>query len=77
VPTLNGDREIEIPAGTESGTVLRMRGAGIRHLDGGTGDLLVRVAVHVPKRLSREEKALLRKLEEQAVEKVPGPRKPA
>jgi len=76
VPTLSGERELEIPAGTESGQVLRLRGSGIRHLDGGTGDQLVRVVIHVPKRLSREEKALLRKLDEQMGEKVPGPRKP-
>ncbi len=76
VPTLCGEREIEIPAGVESGEAIRLRGAGIRHLDGGTGDQIVRIVIHVPKRLSREEKVLLRKLEEQAVEKVPGPRKP-
>jgi molecular chaperone DnaJ len=62
VPTLNGEREFELPAGTASGTVLRLRGAGINHLDGGTGDELVRVVIQVPKRLSREEKNLYRQL---------------
>ena len=77
VPTLNGEKEIEVSAGTQPGTVVRVRGAGVKHLDGGTGDQLVRLVVHVPKKLSREEKTLLRKLEEQASEKVPEPRKPA
>jgi molecular chaperone DnaJ len=77
VPTLNGDKELEIPAGTLSGTVLRIRGAGIRHLDGGVGDELVRVVIHVPRRLSKTEKDLLKKLDEARAEEVPGARKPA
>ena len=77
VPTLSGEKEIELPAGTHSGTVTRIRGAGIKHLDGGVGDELVRVVIHVPKRLSRDEKLLLKKLEEQRTEQVPAARKPA
>ncbi len=76
VPTLSGEREIEVPAGTQSGSIVRLRGAGVKHLDGGTGDELIRIVVHVPRRLSREEKNLLRKLAEQAAEPVPAPRKP-
>ncbi|MBM3315164.1 molecular chaperone DnaJ [candidate division WOR-3 bacterium] len=77
VPTLNGEKELEIPAATASGTVLRVRGAGVRHLDGGAGDELVRVVIHVPKRLSREEKGLYRQLAELKTDSVPAPRKPA
>jgi molecular chaperone DnaJ len=77
VPTLAGEKEIEVPAGTPSGTVLRIRGVGIRHLDGGAGDELVRVVIHVPRHLSRDEKALLKKLDESRTEELPGPRKPA
>lgn len=76
VPTLKGEKEIEVPAGTQPGTVLRIRGAGIRHLQGGTGDQLVRVLVHVPRKLSREEKKLLQELDKARTETVPGPRKP-
>jgi DnaJ-class molecular chaperone len=57
--------------------VLRIRGAGIKHLDGGVGDELVRVAVHIPRKLSRDEKNLLKKLEEARSEQVPPARKPA
>ncbi|MEO0077461.1 MAG: molecular chaperone DnaJ [candidate division WOR-3 bacterium] len=77
VPTLNGEREIDVPAGTQPGTVLRIRGAGIRGLNGGVGDELVRVVVHVPRRLSKEEKELYRRLAEKGADKVPEPRRPA
>jgi molecular chaperone DnaJ len=76
VPILHGEKEVEVPAGTHSGTVLRIRGAGIKHLDGGVGDELVRVVIHVPKRLSRDEKNLLKKLDESKSEETPAPRKP-
>lgn len=77
VPTLAGEKEIEVPAGTTSGTVLRIRGAGIKHLEGGVGDELVRMVIHVPRRLSREEKNLLKKLDEARTEDLPRPRKPS
>jgi molecular chaperone DnaJ len=76
VPTLSGEKELEVPAGTQSGTVLHIRGAGIKHLDGGVGDELVRVVIHVPRHLSRDEKNLLKKLDESKSEPTPGPRKP-
>jgi molecular chaperone DnaJ len=76
VPGLAGEREIDVPAGTQSGAVFRVRGAGIRHLDGGAGDELVRVVLHVPRKLSREEKGLVRKLDEARSEPVPPPRRP-
>jgi molecular chaperone DnaJ len=77
VPTLSGEKELEVPAGTQSGTVLHIRGAGIKHLDGGVGDELVRVVLHVPRHLSHDEKTLLKKLDESKSEPTPGPRKPA
>lgn len=76
VPTLSGEREIEVPSGTASGTVVRVRGAGIKRLNGGTGDELVRFIVHVPHRLSRDEKNLYRRLAESQAEAVPPPRRP-
>ena len=77
VPTLGGKAKLKIPAGTASGSTLRMRGKGIPHLRGrGTGDELVHVVVWVPKRPSAEEKKLLKKLGGLQSSKVPGPRKP-
>lgn len=54
VPTLSGERvKVKVAAGTSSGTTLRVKGKGIAAKDG-TGDLLVRVDVHVPTRLSKQ-----------------------
>ena len=77
VPTLEGKAKLKIPAGTPSGSTLRMRGKGIPHLRGrGTGDELIHVVVWVPKRPSPEEKKLLKDLGKLQSSKVPGPHKP-
>jgi len=77
VPTLTGKARLRVPAGTASGTVLRMRGKGVPHVRGrGAGDELVRVVVWVPARPSAEEKKLLRRLGELERARVPGPHKP-
>jgi molecular chaperone DnaJ len=63
VPTLNGPVTLKVPAGTPSGKTFRVRGKGApKH--GGHGDLLVTVSVDVPGKLSREEKDLLKQLQE-------------
>lgn len=61
VPTLEGKAEIKIPAGTQNGTVFRIRGKGIRNVHGhGMGDLHVQVSVEVPTKLNTEQKAKLK-----------------
>ena len=61
VPTLDGTRQLRIPPGTQHGSVLRIRGQGLPDLRyGHKGDLLVQVAVEIPKRLSTEQENLLR-----------------
>jgi len=65
VPTLDGTARLEVPAGTQSHKVFRLRGQGVPHLHSGRkGDLLVRVRVWVPKKLSKDEKLLVEKLAE-------------
>ena len=65
VPTLSGPALLKIPAGTQDGTMFRLRGKGMSNAHGGgNGDQLVHVAVEVPTRLSR---AMREKLEEFAV----------
>jgi molecular chaperone DnaJ len=60
VPTLDGKASVKIPAGTQSGTVFKLRGKGMPHLRGnGQGQLLVRVAVEVPTRLTAEQRGKL------------------
>ncbi len=64
VPTMNGEVKLRIPAGTEPGRTFRIRGKGAPKPRGGRGDLLVTVRVDVPSKLSKEEKELLRRLQE-------------
>ena len=65
VPTVLGTAEVEIPPGTQSGTILRLRGEGLPRLQSaGRGDQLVRVAVWIPTRVSGEEEELVRRLKE-------------
>jgi molecular chaperone DnaJ len=59
VPTLDGTVTVKIPAGTQSGKTLRVRGKGAPRSGGGTGDLLVKVDVQVPTKLTKQEKQLL------------------
>jgi molecular chaperone DnaJ len=63
VPTLDGSREIEIPAGTQPGETLRLRSAGLPSLRrSARGDLRVVVNVVIPRRLSGEQRELLERL---------------
>lgn len=65
VPTLEGRGEVEIPAGTQSGTVFKLGGKGMPDpRRRGLGDLLVQVVIEVPKKLSKDEEVLLRELAE-------------
>jgi molecular chaperone DnaJ len=60
VPTLNGAARLKIPAGTQSGTLFRLRGKGMPNVHGhGHGDQHVRVMVEVPSRLSRAQREKL------------------
>ncbi|MEI7809877.1 MAG: DnaJ C-terminal domain-containing protein, partial [Verrucomicrobiota bacterium] len=57
VPTLEGRATIRIPAGTQPGTLLRIKGRGVKNLQGyGQGDLHIRVQVEVPTHLNSEQK---------------------
>ncbi|MBU8932412.1 MAG: molecular chaperone DnaJ [candidate division Zixibacteria bacterium] len=63
VPSLWGDVQLRIPAGTQPGKVLKMRGKGIPHLHrNGSGDQLVQITVWVPTKLRTEDKNMLEKL---------------
>ncbi len=65
VPTLNGTRKLKIPAGTQHGSIFRIRGQGLPDMrTGGRGDLLVQTAVEIPRRLTPEQERLLRQYAE-------------
>lgn len=65
VPTLDGTEKIKIPAGTQNGDIIKLRGRGMptprRNL---AGDLLIQVFIEVPKNVSGEYEKLIRKLAE-------------
>lgn len=65
VPTIHGYAKLKVSAGTESGTVLRLKGKGVPALQGyGAGDQHVRLRVEVPDRLDRAQKEWLNRLAE-------------
>jgi len=65
VPTLNGKAEIKIPAGTQPGTMFRLKGKGVKNVQGyGHGDLHVRVLVEVPTHLTAAQKEKLQEFAE-------------
>lgn len=65
IPTLDGPRPFRMPAGTQSGDVFSLKGLGVPHLrSSARGDMLVRVQVVTPTRLSDDQKQLLLKLAE-------------
>ncbi len=60
VPTLTGSANIKVPAGTHNGTVFRLKGRGVRNVQGhGVGDLLVKVVVEVPTHLNGAQRSKL------------------
>uniref|UniRef100_UPI003216EA25 molecular chaperone DnaJ n=1 Tax=uncultured Draconibacterium sp. TaxID=1573823 RepID=UPI003216EA25 len=64
IPTVENKVKVKIDAGTQPEKILRLRGKGIPDVNGyGRGDLLVRVHVWIPKKLSNEEKRTLEKLQ--------------
>ncbi|MFA6213927.1 MAG: molecular chaperone DnaJ [Candidatus Micrarchaeia archaeon] len=63
VPTLFGKVKLHIPAGTQTHTILRMRGEGMPHVRGrGKGDQLIRVIVRTPSSLSEKQRKALEEL---------------
>jgi len=63
VPTLDGTQELDIPAGTQPGTTMTIRGAGMPPLRRGRrGDIKVVVNVAIPRKLNREQRRLLEQL---------------
>jgi molecular chaperone DnaJ len=72
VPTIEGEEEVEIKAGTQPGTEIRLRGRGVPHLRraGSRGDLHVFVNVVVPAKLSKRQRELLTEYAAEAGESV-------
>jgi molecular chaperone DnaJ len=63
IPTLDGNTNLRIRPGTQPGEILKLKGKGMPRLRGyGRGDLLVRVDIVVPEKLSQQQKVLLEQL---------------
>jgi DnaJ-class molecular chaperone len=63
VPTLNGEVQLKVPAGTQCGQIFRLSNRGVSHLKGGGhGDQYVKVKVMVPKNLGPREEELIREM---------------
>jgi molecular chaperone DnaJ len=69
IPTLEGKEIIlKVPAGSESGKIIRVKGKGIPHFSGfGRGDMFVELEIKVPKKLTKKQKELLKKLQEEGL----------
>ena len=64
VPTFEGEQALKIPEGTQSGTILKLRGKGIPVLNGhGKGNLFVEVRVQTPTKLTKRQRELLQELQ--------------
>lgn len=64
VPTIDGKVEYNVPEGTQSGTVFRLRSKGIQYVNGkGRGDQYVKVEVEIPKKLTRAQRDALKAFE--------------
>jgi len=63
VPTLDGNAQVKIHRGTQPGEIIRLKGKGVPQLQGyGRGDLLIKIDISVPKKLTKQQKTLLEKL---------------
>lgn len=72
VPTVDGDVKYKIPAGTQSGTLFRLKGKGVPRVNSsGRGDQYVKVIVDIPKNLNEKQKDALRAFMEACGETVP------
>jgi len=68
VPTPEGAVSLKIPAGSEDGKLIRIKGRGAPRLTGkGKGDVLARVRIQVPKRVNKKERELLEELQKGVV----------
>ena len=70
IPTLDGTVKYAIPEGTQNDAEFRIKGQGIQHMNGsGKGDLVFRVRVEIPRRLSDKQRELLRQFDENSTGK--------
>jgi molecular chaperone DnaJ len=67
IRTLDGAIKLKIPSGLDSGEILRVRGKGVPHRQGGRGDLMIKVLVKTPRKVSSRAKKLIEQLKEEGL----------
>ena len=71
VPTLSGPVTLQVPPGSSSGRLLRLRGRGLQYADD-QGDQLVEIVIVIPAQLDDDERALYQRLQELSLERANG-----
>lgn len=67
IHTLDGEESVTVPAGVGHGEVIRVRGRGVPHGKGVRGDLLVRVSIEIPKKLSKHTRDIIEQLRKEGL----------
>ena len=67
VRSLEGDETIHIPAGVSHDEIIRVKGKGVPHGRGSRGDLLVKISIELPKKLSRKARELIEDLRKEGI----------
>jgi DnaJ-class molecular chaperone len=67
IQTLDGKESVSIPAGLSHGEIIKVKGKGVPVAKGKRGDLLVRVKIQLPSKLSRSARSLIEKLKEEGI----------
>jgi molecular chaperone DnaJ len=72
IPTLDGQVKLKVPSETQTGRMFRLKGKGVKSVRSHhTGDLMCRVVIETPVKLTREQKELLRRFEETFTDESP------
>lgn len=67
IQILDGAIELKIPAGTNSGTILRVKGKGVPQGGNRRGDLYVRITINIPEKLSKEARKIIEELKKEGI----------
>jgi len=67
VQSLDGDENLSIPPGVNHGELLKIKGKGVANNQGKRGDLVVRIKINLPSKISRTAKGLIEKLKEEGI----------
>jgi DnaJ-class molecular chaperone len=67
IPTLDGEISLKIPKGTSHGDIMRVKGKGVPSPSSGRGDLLLKIRIELPQKLSKTTEDLIKKLREEGI----------